>query len=118
MVQMPHSEAKTHHCSRSVSAWVSLSAGSTSRILYGVAVTKNGVTNFYCGCQNTITGGCWSQLNGGYNLYQDSPEKVVIYMQGPAPGIDILVQSVNVEPLSREAWLHYVAIRTDQVGAI
>jgi hypothetical protein len=99
------------------SAWVSLPAGSTSRILYGVAVTKNGVTNFYCGGQNTITGGCWSQLNGGYNLYQDSPEKVVIYMQGPAPGIDILVQSVNVEPLSREAWLQDVTIRTDQVGA-
>lgn len=36
-------------------------------------------------------------------------------MQGPAPGVDILVQSVNVEPITRDAWLHDVTIRADRV---
>lgn len=99
-----------------LSSWISIPAGQTARIAISIAVTIGGNTNYYCGGQIALTGGCWTQLNGGYT-HQTGADQVKIYLQGPAPGMDIYIRGFYMQPITRASWLADVNARTDQASS-
>lgn len=38
----------------------------------------------------------WEKLEGTFKLSDDKPDRVVFYIEGPDPGVDLLVESVLV----------------------
>lgn len=45
--------------------------------------------------RTSVTEGSWARLEGTFSL-PTIPERVVFYLEGPSPGVDLLIQSVEV----------------------
>lgn len=51
----------------------------------------------------------WEKLEGTFSL-STVPDRVVFYLEGPSPGIDLLIQSVEITcagPYELEVFIHF-----------
>lgn len=46
-------------------------------------------------CRSSVSNGKWEKLEGKFSL-STMPDKVVFYLEGPSPGVDLLIQSVVI----------------------
>ncbi|KAK4277368.1 hypothetical protein QN277_015378 [Acacia crassicarpa] len=44
---------------------------------------------------SSVAVGSWGRLEGSFYL-AGKPERAVFYLEGPAPGVDLLIQSVEI----------------------
>lgn len=45
--------------------------------------------------RSSVMKGSWEKLEGTFSL-STKPDRVVFYLEGPAPGIDLLIRSVEI----------------------
>lgn len=62
----------------------------TLKLLY-----KDSTTNFLCIGRTSVFQEKWEKLEGTFSL-STMPDRVVFYLEGPSPGIDLLIQSVEI----------------------
>ncbi|CAH9119420.1 unnamed protein product, partial [Cuscuta epithymum] len=60
---------------------------------------KHSVTCYICIGRKFVTPNSWEALEGTFSL-STNPERVVFYMEGPKPGVDIHIKSVSISPSS------------------
>lgn len=50
-------------------------------------------------CRISVSNGRWETLDGKFSL-STMPDRVVFYLEGPSPGVDILIKSVVISSSS------------------
>lgn len=48
-----------------------------------------------CTCRKPVSKDCWEKLEGTFSL-SGTPDQVVFYLEGPLPGVDLLIKSVVI----------------------
>ncbi|XP_020590650.1 uncharacterized protein LOC110031660 [Phalaenopsis equestris] len=95
-----------------VSAWVRVSSVRNGPQNINVAL---GVDNQYVnGGQVEALDDRWYEIGGSFRI-EKSPSKVIVYVQGPLAGVDLMVSGLQVFPLDRKARFKYLKKRTDEV---
>jgi len=46
-------------------------------------------------CRTSVNKDSWEKLEGKFSL-STMPDRVVFYLEGPAPGVDLLIRSVEI----------------------
>jgi len=95
-----------------VSAWVRIGSGSSGPQNVNVAL---GVDNQWVnGGQTEVSDDTWHEIGGSFRI-EKQPSKVMVYVQGPAAGVDLMVAGLQIFPVDRHARFRYLKIQTDKV---
>lgn len=98
-----------------VSAWVRIGAGATGPQNLNIAL---GVDNQWVnGGQVEASDNRWHEIGGSFRI-EKQPSKVMVYIQGPAPGVDLMVAGLNIFPVDREARFRHLKRQTDKVNGV
>ncbi|XVF64260.1 hypothetical protein PTKIN_Ptkin09bG0154100 [Pterospermum kingtungense] len=95
-----------------VSAWVRIGSGASGPQNVNVAL---GVDNQWVnGGQVEINDDRWHEIGGSFRI-EKQPSKVMVYIQGPAAGVDLMVAGLQIFPVDREARFKYLRKQADQI---
>ncbi|KAF5740099.1 hypothetical protein HS088_TW11G00163 [Tripterygium wilfordii] len=95
-----------------VSAWVRIGSGATGPQNVNVAL---GVDNQWVnGGQAEINDDRWHEIGGSFRI-EKQPSKVMVYVQGPSPGVDLMVAGLQIFPVNREARFRHLRNETDKI---
>ena len=95
-----------------VSAWVRIGPGATGTQNVNVAL---GVDNQWVnGGQAEVGNDRWYEIGGSFRI-EKQPLKVMAYIQGPAPGVDLMVAGLQIFPVDRHARFRHLRKETDKV---
>ncbi|XP_022638234.1 uncharacterized protein LOC106765206 isoform X2 [Vigna radiata var. radiata] len=95
-----------------VSAWVRIGSGSSGPQNVNVAL---GVDNQWVnGGQTEVSDDTWHEIGGSFRI-EKQPSKVMVYVQGPASGVDLMVAGLQIFPVDRHARFRYLKIQTDKI---
>lgn len=97
-----------------VSAWVKIGSGATGPQNVNVALGVD--SQWVNGGQVEINDDRWHEIGGSFRI-EKQPSKVMVYVQGPAPGVDLMVAGLQIFPVDREARFKYLRTQTDKVTA-
>ena len=95
-----------------ISAWVKIGSGATGPQNINVAL---GVDNQWVnGGQVEINDDRWHEIGGSFRI-EKQPSKVMVYVQGPAPGVDFMLAGLQIFPVDRVARFRHLRRETDKV---
>ncbi|CAN8307996.1 unnamed protein product [Cochlearia groenlandica] len=101
-----------------ISAWVKVGVGAGSS---GVMNPQNvnialSVDNQWVnGGQVEVTAGeAWHEIGGSFRL-EKQPKNVMVYVQGPAAGIDLMISALQIFPVDRRERLRCLRKQVDEV---
>ncbi|XP_027331551.1 endo-1,4-beta-xylanase 1-like isoform X2 [Abrus precatorius] len=95
-----------------VSAWVRIGSGSNGPQNVNVAL---GVDNQWVnGGQTEVSDDRWHEIGGSFRI-EKQPSKVMVYVQGPASGVDLMVAGLQIFPVDRHARFRYLKMQTDKI---
>lgn len=97
-----------------VSAWVKIGPGSTSSQIVNVALGVDG--NWVNGGQVEFNDERWHEVGGSFRI-EKQLSNVMVYVQGPAAGVDLMVAGLWVVPVDRRARFKFLKKETDKVIA-
>ncbi|GLT93648.1 hypothetical protein SLE2022_114300 [Rubroshorea leprosula] len=95
-----------------VSAWVRIGPGSTSPQIVNLALGVDG--KWINGGQVEINDDVWHEVGGSFRI-EKQPSKVMVYVQGPAPGVDLMVSGLQIFPVDRKARFRFLKRQTDKI---
>nr|XP_043608585.1 endo-1,4-beta-xylanase 1-like [Erigeron canadensis] len=86
----------TSGVSYTLHARVGVSGSHHADVIATLRLEYNGSdTKYMCITRNTVTKDNWENLEGTFVL-SDKPSRIVFYLEGPDPGVNLLVESVSV----------------------
>lgn len=95
-----------------VSAWVRIGSGANGPQNVNVAL---GVDNQWVnGGQVDINDDRWHEIGGSFRL-EKQPSKVMVYVQGPAASVDLMLSGLQIFPVDRKARFKHLRWQTDKV---
>ncbi|XP_056173096.1 endo-1,4-beta-xylanase 1-like isoform X4 [Syzygium oleosum] len=95
-----------------VSAWVRIGSGASGPQNINIAL---GVDNQWVnGGQVEANDDRWHELSGSFRI-EKQPSKVMVYIQGPASGVDLMVAGVQIFPVDRRARFKHLKHLTDKL---
>ncbi|XAR62020.1 Endo-1,4-beta-xylanase [Bertholletia excelsa] len=95
-----------------VSAWVRI--GSMANGPQNVNVALGVDSQWVNGGQIQINDERWYEIGGSFRI-EKKPAKVMVYVQGPASGVDLMVAGLQIFAVDREARFRYLKRQTDKV---
>lgn len=96
-----------------VSAWVRIGSGATRPQVVNVALSVDG--QWVNGGQVEISDDKWHELGGSFRIEKQSA-KIMVYMQGPDAGVDLMVAGLQIFPVNRCARFRHLKNRTEKVS--
>ncbi|KAG0468880.1 hypothetical protein HPP92_018208 [Vanilla planifolia] len=95
-----------------VSAWVRVNSVRNGPQNINVAL---GVDNQYVnGGQVEAAEDKWYEIGGSFRIEKQA-SRIIVYVQGPMPGVDLMVSGLQIIPVDRKARFHHLKKRTDEV---
>ncbi|PSR99950.1 Anti-sigma-I factor RsgI6 like [Actinidia chinensis var. chinensis] len=95
-----------------VSAWVRIGSGATGPQNVNVAL---GVDNQWVnGGQVEVNHDTWHEIGGSFRI-EKKPAKVLVYVQGPASGVDFMLAGLQIFPVDRHARFKHLRRQTDKI---
>lgn len=95
-----------------VSAWVRLGSGGSGAQKVNVAL---GVDNKWVnGGQVEADAQLWREVAGSFRL-ETKPSNVMVYVQGPSPGVDLMVAGLQIFPVDPKARFEHLKKQTEKV---
>ncbi|XP_023731846.1 endo-1,4-beta-xylanase 1 [Lactuca sativa] len=95
-----------------VSAWVRLGHGSSGSHNVNVAL---GVDNQWVnGGQVEVNDDRWHEISGSFRIEKEFG-KIMVYVQGPAPGISFMLAGFQIFPVDRKARFKQLKQQTDKI---
>ncbi|KAL4181317.1 hypothetical protein AMTRI_Chr12g270610 [Amborella trichopoda] len=95
-----------------VSAWVRVGSVASGPQNINVAL---GVDNQWVnGGQIEVNDGRWHEIGGSFRI-EKQPSKVIVYLQGPSSGVDLMVAGLQIFPVDRQARFKHLKKQTDKV---
>ncbi|MED6130733.1 Glycoside hydrolase, 10 [Stylosanthes scabra] len=96
-----------------VSAWVRIgSTGSVGPQNVNVALSVD--NQWVNGGQVEVSDDRWHEIGGSFRI-EKQPSKVMVYIQGPASGVDLMIAGLEIFPVDRQARFRYLRRQTDKV---
>ncbi|XP_027190073.1 endo-1,4-beta-xylanase 1-like [Cicer arietinum] len=95
-----------------VSAWVRIGSGSTGPQNVGISLSVDG--QWVNGGQTEVADSRWHEIGGSFRI-EKQPSNVMVYIQGPASGVDLMVAGVQIFPVNRQARFRYLKKQTDKI---
>ncbi|KAL8473110.1 hypothetical protein ACS0TY_030084 [Phlomoides rotata] len=95
-----------------VSAWVRIGTGATRPQLVNVALSVDG--QWVNGGQVEISDDKWHELGGSFRIEKQSA-KIMVYIQGPDAGVDLMVAGLQIFPVNRCARFKHLKNRTEMI---
>ncbi|CAL9072781.1 unnamed protein product [Musa textilis] len=100
------------HVTYQVAAWVCLGSGATSPHHVNVAL---GVDNQWInGGQVEANSDRWNKIRGSFRI-EKRPSKVIVYVQGPPPGVDLMLSDLQIFPVNRKSRYKVLKEKTDKI---
>lgn len=95
-----------------VCAWIRIGSGASSPQNVNVALSVD--DQWVNGGQVEVSAGSWHEIGGSFRI-EKQPSKVMVYIQGPAPGVDLMVAGLQIFPVNRQARFRYLQSETHKV---
>ncbi|KAJ8762432.1 hypothetical protein K2173_007871 [Erythroxylum novogranatense] len=95
-----------------VSAWVKIGSGSTGPQNVNVALGVD--SQWVNGGQVEINDGRWHEIVGSFRI-EKQPSRVMVYVQGPATGVDIMLAGLQIFAVNREARFRHLRREIDKI---
>ncbi|XP_059634332.1 endo-1,4-beta-xylanase 1-like [Cornus florida] len=95
-----------------VSAWVRIGEGATGAQNVNVALDVD--KQWVNGGQVEVNDDIWHEIGGSFRI-EKQPDMVVVYIQGPAPGVDLMVAGLQIFPVDRHARFKHLRRQTDKI---
>lgn len=98
-----------------VSAWVKMGSGASGPQNVNVAL---GVDNQWVnGGQVEINDDRWHEIGGSFRI-EKQPSKIMVYVQGPASGVDFMLAGLQIFAVDREARFKHLKKQTHVVSIL
>ncbi|XP_048226932.1 endo-1,4-beta-xylanase 3 isoform X1 [Ricinus communis] len=95
-----------------VSAWVRIGAGATGFQILNVALGMDG--EWINGGEIESSDNKWHEIGGSFRI-EKQPSNVMVYVQGPASGVDLMVAGLQIFPVNRKARFKYLKKQTEKI---
>ncbi|PON76647.1 Glycoside hydrolase [Parasponia andersonii] len=95
-----------------VSAWVRIGSGATGAQNVNVALSVD--NQWVNGGQVEINDDRWHEIGGSFRI-EKQPSKVMVYLQGPASGVDFMLAGLQIFAVDREARFKHLRRQTDMI---
>ncbi|KAH7665000.1 Endo-1,4-beta-xylanase protein [Dioscorea alata] len=100
------------HLTYQVAAWVRVSSAVSGP--QNINVAFNVDNSWVNGGQVEVEDNEWHEIAGSFRV-EKQPSKVVIYLQGPSPGVDLMLAGLHVFLVDRKARFTHLKEQTDKV---
>lgn len=97
-----------------VSAWVRIGSGATRPQSVNVALGVD--SQWVNGGQVEINDDKWHEIGGSFRI-ENRATKIIVYVQGPDPGVDLMVAGLQIFPVDRSARFKHLKTQTDKVSS-
>ncbi|KAG5045028.1 hypothetical protein AAZX31_06G046400 [Glycine max] len=95
-----------------VSAWVRIGNGSSGPQNVNVALSVD--NQWVNGGQVEVADDRWHEIGGSFRI-EKQPSKVMVYIQGPASGVDLMLAGLQIFAVDRHARFKYLRRQTDKI---
>ncbi|KAL1822940.1 hypothetical protein ACET3Z_009718 [Daucus carota] len=95
-----------------VSAWVRIGSNAAGPQNVNVAVGVD--SQWVNGGQVEINDQRWHEVCGSFRI-ETKPTKVMVYVQGPVAGVDLMVAGMHIFPVNRHARFRHLKDQTDKI---
>ncbi|CAL1395655.1 unnamed protein product [Linum trigynum] len=96
-----------------VSAWVRISHGGTTGPQFvNAALGVDG--QWINGGEVEVNDGNWHEIGGSFRL-EKQPSNAMVYVQGPASGVDLMVAGLQIFAVNRKARFSYLRKQADKI---
>lgn len=95
-----------------VSAWVRIGSGASGPQNVNVALSVDG--QWVNGGQADVGSDTWHEIGGSFRI-ENQPSKVMVYIQGPPGGVDLMVAGLLIFPVDRQARFKHLRRQIDKV---
>lgn len=95
-----------------VSAWVRVGKQASRPQNVNIALGVDG--QWVNGGQAEATGDTWHEIGGSFRI-EKQPSKVIVYLQGPEAGVDLMVAGLQIFPVDRHHRFKQLKNRTEKV---
>ncbi|KAH7660983.1 Endo-1,4-beta-xylanase protein [Dioscorea alata] len=100
------------HLTYQVSAWVRVGSAKTGPQNINVALGVD--SQWVNGGQVEAVDERWYEVAGSFRI-ETQPSRVIVYVQGPSPGVDLMVAGLQIFPVDRKARFKHLKNLTDKV---
>ncbi|KAF9603527.1 hypothetical protein IFM89_037008 [Coptis chinensis] len=95
-----------------VSAWVRIGSSASGAQNVNIAL---GVDNQWVnGGQVEVGDDRWHEVGGSFRI-EKQPSKIMVYIQGPSSGVDLMVAGLQIFPVDRHARFRHLKNETDKI---
>lgn len=95
-----------------LSAWVRVGPGATSPQIVNAALSVDG--KWVNGGQVEILDDEWREIGGSFRI-EEQPSNVMVYIQGPSSGVDLMISGFQIFPVDRKARFRSLKKQTDKI---
>lgn len=95
-----------------VSAWVRLGSGGSGAQKVNVALSVD--NKWVNGGQVEADAHLWREVAGSFRL-ETKPSNVMVYVQGPSPGVDLMVAGLQIFPVDPKARFEHLKKQTEKL---
>ncbi|KAG6421637.1 hypothetical protein SASPL_118194 [Salvia splendens] len=95
-----------------VSAWVRIGSWTTRPQSVNVALGVD--SQWVNGGQVEINDDKWHEIGGSFRI-ENRATKIIVYVQGPDPGVDLMVAGLQIFPVDRSARFKHLKTQTDKI---
>ncbi|KAF5187431.1 Endo-1,4-beta-xylanase [Thalictrum thalictroides] len=95
-----------------VSAWVRIGSGAPGAQNVNIALSVD--NQWVNGGQVEIADHRWHEIGGSFRI-EKQPSKVMVYIQGPSAGVDLMVADLHIFPVDRRARFKHLRNQTDKI---
>ncbi|KAF8404805.1 hypothetical protein HHK36_009695 [Tetracentron sinense] len=95
-----------------VSAWVRVGPGTTGPHNVNVAFSVD--SQWVNGGQVEAIDDKWHEIGGSFRI-ERKPSKVMVYIQGPSSGVDLMVAGLQIFPVNRQARFEHLKRQSDKI---
>ncbi|KAF7141452.1 hypothetical protein RHSIM_Rhsim06G0066700 [Rhododendron simsii] len=95
-----------------VSAWVQIGSGASGPQTVSVVLKVD--NQWVNGVQVEVNGDTWHEIGGSFRI-EKKPDKVMVCVQGPASGVDLMLAGLQIFPVDRQARFRHLKRQTDKI---
>uniref|UniRef100_A0A7N0UMP0 GH10 domain-containing protein n=2 Tax=Kalanchoe fedtschenkoi TaxID=63787 RepID=A0A7N0UMP0_KALFE len=96
-----------------VSAWVRAGRGGSGPQNVGVALSVDG--QWVNGGQAEIEDDLWHEISGSFRIEKQPAREVMVYVQGPVSGVDLMVAGLQIFAVDRAARFRHLKKQTEKM---
>ncbi|XP_058217199.1 endo-1,4-beta-xylanase 1-like isoform X4 [Rhododendron vialii] len=95
-----------------VSAWVHIGSAASRPQTVSVALKVD--NQWVNGVQVEVNGDTWHEIGGSFRI-EKKPDKVMVCVQGPASGVDVMLAGLQIFPVDHQARFRHLKRQTNKI---